>query len=559
MLAIYCRISKEKEAGTDRSINEQKLQGIELAEKLNLNFEVYKDEGVSGTLPIDQRPSLNQLLEDIYSGKIHSVYVYDQSRLERSPEARFALNKVFKDENIKLYTESGLVGTDIESEFQGDMLSIINNFYVKLTSKKIKSVLRRNLIDGKVHAIPPYGYVKGENNLMVVCEVQSEIIKRIYALSLEGVGTNKIAEVLNKDEVPTKYNLINKGTISVKNKYTKQITTRNKSEVKWNGGTIRNILTNTTYKGIRTFGGVDYSCPAIFEDIYWQKVNENLKSNSNNGGKVATYNYLLKGLLRCAKCGRNYYGKKRADNSDNFYMCSSKRKNESNCGNRSVNIDVLNKLIWSKFVSDGKLLELIKNHYESLKNTDVVGELESKLKANLKELKTAENDKSYFLDLVEKKAFKIEDIKSKMTEITTKITSKKINIDNLRNQLDSIVKSASEDNADLVNIPSLSFIDKVEILKKYIKDIKIYYEKPNYFIELFFNIVNMENSVYILKDNYKVASEVLDIEGIGDQKILIIILDEKLELEFKNNKEMDLKLMVDSKQQFDKLKQKYIL
>ena len=189
----------------------------------------------------------------------------------------------------------------------------------------------------------------------------------------------------------------------------------------------------------------------------------------------------------------------------------------------------------------------------------MVGELESKLKANLKELKTAENDKSYFLDLVEKKAFKIEDIKSKMTEITTKITSKKINIDNLRNQLDSIVKSASEDNADLVNIPSLSFIDKVEILKKYIKDIKIYYEKPNYFIEIFFNIVNMENSVYILKDNYKVASEVLDIEGIGEQKILIIILDEKLDLEFKNNKEMDLKLMVDSRQQFDKLKLKYIL
>jgi hypothetical protein len=45
-------------------------------------------------------------------------------------------------------------------------------------------------MNGKVHRHTHNGYVK-ENNSMVVCEVQSEITKRIYALSLEGVGTNK--------------------------------------------------------------------------------------------------------------------------------------------------------------------------------------------------------------------------------------------------------------------------------------------------------------------------------------------------------------------------------
>jgi hypothetical protein len=77
-------MQRKKQAGTSFS-NEQKLQGIELVEKPTLSFEVYKDEGVSGTL-LDQsdRQSLNQPLEDIYNGKIHSVYVYDQSRLEAS-------------------------------------------------------------------------------------------------------------------------------------------------------------------------------------------------------------------------------------------------------------------------------------------------------------------------------------------------------------------------------------------------------------------------------------------------------------------------------------------
>jgi len=148
---------------------------------------------------------------------------------------------------------------------------------------------------------------------------------------------------------------------------------------------------------------------------------------------------------------------------------------------------------------------LIKSHYESLKNTDIVSELESEIKANIKELKTAEDDKSYFLELVLLKEIKREDIKSKMTEITTKISSKKNKIANLRNQLDSIVKSASEDNADLVNIPSLSFIDKVEVLKKYLKDIRIYYYGSNYFIEVLFTIINMESVVFLLDDKYKYA------------------------------------------------------
>ena len=128
MIAIYCRTSREKEAGKDRSINDQRLSGIELAKKLNIPYRVYIDEGISGTLPINERPALSDLISDIYSKEINKVYVYDQSRLERSPEARFILKALFIKENIQLYTESGLVGKDIEDEFTGDLMSVINNF-----------------------------------------------------------------------------------------------------------------------------------------------------------------------------------------------------------------------------------------------------------------------------------------------------------------------------------------------------------------------------------------------------------------------------------------------
>ncbi len=43
MLGIYCRISRLKEDGKDRSIDDQRLTGIEFAKKNNLEYKVYID------------------------------------------------------------------------------------------------------------------------------------------------------------------------------------------------------------------------------------------------------------------------------------------------------------------------------------------------------------------------------------------------------------------------------------------------------------------------------------------------------------------------------------
>lgn len=72
MLGILCRISKEKEEGKDRSIKEQKELGKKLAKELNIPFEFYIEEGVSGTLPIAKRPILDKLLV-----KFHKVVRYN--------------------------------------------------------------------------------------------------------------------------------------------------------------------------------------------------------------------------------------------------------------------------------------------------------------------------------------------------------------------------------------------------------------------------------------------------------------------------------------------------
>lgn len=564
MIGIYCRISKEKEQGKDRSIDDQRLLGIELANKLGVEYEIYIDEGLSGTLAINDRPALYKLVQDCEDNKINMFYYYDNSRLEREPATYLYLTNLFIKKNIRCYTNNGEVVFNPESVAFGTIMSALNKLSVEITKQKVKSVLKRNAENGKVHAIAPYGYKKNENNLLIIDEVQAEIIKRIYALSLSGVGTIKIARILNAESVPTKYNLMEKGgTISVRNKYTNKITTRDKSKVTWAGGTIRNIISNTTYKGVRLFSGVEYECPAIFDKHYWGKVNDNLKSNSNTTGVSTEHKYLLKGLLRCGRCGRNYYGRTRVSKKDNYYTCSSKRITNYNCGNRSLNIDILDDIIWNKFIGNGELTKLIELHYSNINTSDIVVEIQAEIKAFESKLKANDTSKNKLIDLVLSEVLSNAEVKTKMNSLRIERDILETKIYNLKEQLDSYNDSNNSIEGILkdlnFNVRNIGFNDKKDILNKYIKDVVIYYDDvKNYYLEVFFKVANMNNIVFTIENNYKVAYEVLDINRVGEQDILIMILDKKMELEFKSSKEIDIKFIANSKQLFDNLKDKYI-
>jgi DNA invertase Pin-like site-specific DNA recombinase len=566
MLGIYCRISKQIEEGKDRSIDDQRLTGVELANKLGFSYDVYIDEGFSGSLPIDKRPALNRLIDDIYSGKITSVYCYDQSRLERSLEARFAIAKVFTNENIDLYTANGLVGKDEETELIGNMFSLINNFYLKITSKKIKSVIKRNASNGKVHSIMPYGYAKGENNLMVIDEAQSIIIKRIFEYSLNGVGTNKIAEILDSEGVLTKYNLIAKGTLTTtnRNSKSKKQTTIDKSKIKWSGNTIRNIIINPVYKGVRIFSGVEYSCPVIIEPVMWQMVNDNLQSNRNNSGKVVDHKYLLKGLLTCGRCGRNIYGRRRTTLKDNAYICSSKRFKHLNCKNRGINIDALEKLIWYYFVAEGNLLKLIESHLSNLNTKDITLDIKAEIDAYKSRIKSLDTEKSNVVSSIAKGILNDEDAKGFMNSIRTEKESIDIKIYNLKEQLEAIQSNkfnlssiTSELTFSALEALDMPYNDKKTILNKYIDEIVIYFDDvEHYYLDIKLNVG--KNVVLVLDKSYKVAYSAIDaIDDVNAIDFIYIVLNDKMNRKFKENKEIDASVMVNSMQMFEELKSSY--
>jgi site-specific DNA recombinase len=563
MLGIYCRISKNREG--QKSIKEQRLQGEEFAKRNSLDFKTYIDEGISGGGDTDKRIAFTSLINDIEKNVVTSVFLSNQDRLEREEVTWFKFANLILEKDITLYEDGNLIDLDDAGVyFSRGVMSQANAFYRKGLSKKIKQVLYRNLSEGKVHAIAPYGYKKDITNAMIIDEVLAEYVKRIYHLSLNGIGINKIAEIFNGEGVPTKYNSFEKGgTITVKNKYTGTTKTRNKSEVKWSGNTIRGIITNTTYKGVRMFGGVEYSCPAIFDKHYWNKVNDNLKNNRNNSGVSTEHKYLLKGLMRCGRCNSNYYGRTRINKKDNYYMCSSKRKNETNCGNRSINIDVLDDIIWSRFIGDGKLLHFIESHFSNMNTDDIVIDLKEELKALEGKLKVLDKERSNIINSIRKGIINDDEVASDMNSIRIEKDILEAKIYNLKEQLNSYSDSSNSLDGILndlnFNARNVGFNDKKDILNKYIKDIRIYYEDndKNYFIEMFFNILNMENVVYIIENNYKYAYPTIDFNSKEEQEKLIITLDKKMESDMKNGIPLNYKIMVNSKQVFESLKLKY--
>ncbi|CAZ98716.1 recombinase family protein [Zobellia galactanivorans] len=519
MLAIYCRISQEKLEGKDRSIKDQKLLGIELAESLKLPYKVYIDEGISGTKAIADRPAFSEMLDDIQDGKITSVYAYDQSRLERSPETRFVFKRLLKENNVKLYTDNGLVDTESEEgEMMGDFLSIINQYYARITARKIKSVLKRNAKEGKVHGnILPFGYSKDEKGYLTINEKEAEIVKEIYAKSLSGIGSSTIKNWLNETGVPTRYNKLS-GTLTTVNKYTGKKTTKKKSDIKWSDKTVQDILRNPIYKGKRRWGKEFYDCPAILDADYWQKVNDNLPKNKHNSGKKVDHKYLLKGLLECAKCGRNLYGHRRVSLKDNAYICSSKRIKSQNCGSRGINIDYLEDVIFSRFLKGDKLLEMVR---ESTKN-DLDNQRSLKLN---KELETLEKRKQE-LERQKEKAIRLtlldevseSDLSNILKGMDQEHSDANIRISNIKSELEFLKKGLNSQNEIQNDISQMKdntpFNIKRDMIHKYIKRIYITWwpEVFEHIIEVSFNLP-IPNEKFLTNRGHKLKKLGLELNG----------------------------------------------
>ena len=206
--ALYCRLSRDDElTGDSNSIVNQKAILSKYAKENHFSNPLFfVDDGYSGTN--FNRPGWSELLERIENGEVATLIVKDMSRLGRDYlKVGFYTEVLFVEKGVRFIA----INNGIDSANQQDsdftpFLNIINEWYAKDTSKKIRAVMKSKGEAGEhLCTNPPYGYMKAPDNKKqwIVDGEATEVVKRIFALCLDGYGPSQIARILKEDKVIT--------------------------------------------------------------------------------------------------------------------------------------------------------------------------------------------------------------------------------------------------------------------------------------------------------------------------------------------------------------------
>ena len=218
--ALYERLSRDDELTGDSNsiINQKKLLEDYAKEHGFTNCVHFTDDGWSGAN--FDRPNWKRMIAAIEAGEVSHVLVKDLSRVGRDYlQVGFYTEVMFKERGVRFIAIANGVDSDkSESSEFAPFLNIMNEWYVRDTSKKIKAVLKSRGMSGKAHTSnsPCYGYVKDPENPdhWVVDEEAAAIVRRIFQMSIDGKGPYEIARCLAESKVERpSYYLAKKGMI----------------------------------------------------------------------------------------------------------------------------------------------------------------------------------------------------------------------------------------------------------------------------------------------------------------------------------------------------------
>lgn len=203
---LYERLSRDDNMdGESYSIGNQKKLLIKVAkEKGYTNLVHFFDDGISGVTM--DRPGFADMIQQLEQGKAAAVFVKDLSRLGRNYiEVGRLTEEFFPNHDIRLVAVSDNIDTDEGENELAPIRNLFNEWYARDISKKrrISNKIKGNA--GEPMGQPPYGYIKDPENpkRWIVDEEAAQVVRRIYRMTLEGVGTEQIAAKLEEDGVLT--------------------------------------------------------------------------------------------------------------------------------------------------------------------------------------------------------------------------------------------------------------------------------------------------------------------------------------------------------------------
>ena len=376
---LYERLSRDDNLeGESYSIGNQKKLLTKVAkEKGYTNLVHFMDDGISGVTM--DRPGFVDMIRQLEEGRAAAVFVKDLSRLGRNYiEVGRLTEEFFPEHDIRLVAVSDNIDTAEGENELAPIRNLFNEWYARDISKKrrISNKIKGNA--GEPMGQPPYGYMKDPDNpkRWLVDDEAAQVVKRIYSMTLDGLGTEQIAAQLERDGIltPRAY-WLQKG-VKRPGKGKQLPPTR------WNSSTITKILSLQEYCGdilnFKTYSKSyknkkridnDRENWVVFKDVHepiidravWEQVQQKRgtrrRRRTNDGEKN-----MFSGLLVCADCGNNlHYHFNQGNPEIKYFNCSNYKGNRGTCtSTHYVRVDFLEQVVLGEI----KRLTKFASHYE---------------------------------------------------------------------------------------------------------------------------------------------------------------------------------------------------
>ncbi len=320
---LYERLSRDDELdGESNSIVNQKQMLEDYAHKNGFsNPTHFTDDGISGTR--FDRPGFTAMMEEVEAGHVEAVIIKDMSRLGRDYLRVGQIMEILRQKGVRLIAiNDGVDSANGDDDFT-PFRNIMNEFYCRDTSRKIKSGFKAKGMSGKHTAsTTPYGYLKSpeDKNQWMVDEEAAAVVRGIFAMTMEGYGPYQIAQRLSSDqvEIPAVHMARHGAGLNKRKTFN--------DPCGWGSSTIVGILKKREYLGHtvnfktrkhfkdKKSHYVDENEWTVFENTHEaiidqetyenvQHIRGNVKRYPDGWGKA----HPLTGLLYCADCGGKMY------------------------------------------------------------------------------------------------------------------------------------------------------------------------------------------------------------------------------------------------------------
>ena len=363
--ALYCRLSRDDELqGDSNSIKNQKSILQKYADDNGFtNTEFFVDDSYSGTN--FERPDWQRLISQVEEGKVSTIIVKDMSRLGRDYlKVGYYTEVLFPGSDIRFIA----INNNVDSANQQDsdftpFLNIINEWYAKNTSKKIRAVFKSKGQSGKPLCTNlPYGYIKdpADKTHWIVDEEAAKVVREAFHLCMQGYGPSQIAKEF------TKRGIMNPTAHAKSNGINVPDNRGHNDDYIWRDSTIVHMLSRQEYLGhtvnFKTYRKSykqkkqmknDPSEWMIFKNTHEAIIDESVfevvqrirdcRRRLTPMGEMP----ILSGMMFCADCGNKLYQVRGRgwEHEKEYFVCATYRKIKGGCSSHQIRNVVVEELL----------------------------------------------------------------------------------------------------------------------------------------------------------------------------------------------------------------------